>query len=702
MSELRMTRYPYGTALAMIVVGAVVLCACDAHAEMELIDSTVVTSVTGVWTDDDEHQVSRRHGLGDDDVVGGLEALRMEWYGDEGESMLLEGRAIVDNSDYLLTLDFKQPEKGFVSAGYKEFRTYYDGSGGFFPQTGAFPSIFGEGLELDRGRAWFEGGMRVPGLPELTLRYDHMFRDGEKSSTIWGDSSDTGGLGNRGITPAFRDVDETRHIVALKISQDLPELSDTEVGAAFTYESAELDNSLNFARRPGDVGAERFVTQRDSIDSDVYSVHAYSTTPMADGRARVSASYAYTNLQNELGGSRVYGEMFGSAYDPALANRQPFDEGFFDLSGDSELRRHVGALTWLVQPNDDFRLTLRVRGEATEIESDSAFTESNVGFPPGLASSTEDLSVDTDSKIRRMAERFELRHTGFENLVLYFRANWEQADIDLDETEVETATAAVDLLRETDSDLRAAKYTLGGMWYPHSRLNFAGRYRYENRQNDYTHRVDSTSDNTSNNRLPAYITAEDITTRGGDLRATWTAHDTLRLTARFDIAQTEIGNASQALREVRAAEIQTHSISGSATWSPTASMYVQADVRYVDSKTDTPTNSVGGGVGDTVPDFENDYWNATVNVGIALDEKTDLENRYFFYRADNYTDNSLVSQPYGADAEEHGVSLSLRRQWTDALATRLRYAYFKNDDDRSGGNNDYELSALTGSLEVKF
>lgn len=555
---------------------------------------------------------------------------------------------------------------------------------------------------MDRGHYWFEGGLRVPNLPDVTLRYDRLFRDGDKSSTSWGDSGMTGGLGSRGFAPAFRDIDETRDIISLEISQQLPKLSDTELGLGVTYESSEIDNSLNIVRRPGEAGSERFVTQNDSVDSDVYSVHAYSTTPLADGRARVSASYSYTNLQNDLGGSRIYGDMFASAYDPMFGNRQPFDEGYFDLSGDSELRRHVGALTWMVQPNDAVRMTLTLRGEGADIESDSAFTETNVGFPPALTPSSEDLAVNTDSTVRRLAERFELRHTGFENLVLFFRADLEQADIDLSETEVETATSTIDLLHETDSDLTSAKYVLGALWYPHSRVNLAARYRYLMRDNRFVNRVDSTSDNTSNNRFPAFITSQDVTTRGGDLRATWRAHDTLRLTTRYDIAFTEITNGSEGLAELDAVEITTHAVSTSATWTPMGSMYIQADARYVDSETDTPANRIGGGVGDTAPDFDNDYWNATVNLGIALDDHTDLENRYFYYRASNYTDNSLSSQPYGADVEERGVAISIRRQWSDTLATRIRYAYFRNEDDRSGGNDDYEMSALTGSLEVTF
>jgi hypothetical protein len=686
----------------MVTAAVVLVSHSPSFAERELIESNIVTSLTGIWIDEDEAQFSRRHGVTNDDLMGGVEQLIMEWMGDDDDTLRLEGRAMVDDNDYLLKLGFDKPDQGYVSVGYEEFRTYYDGSGGFFPPSGAFIELFDENLELDRGRSWFEAGIRVPNVPALTVRFEHLFRDGQKSSTIWGDSRQTAGLGTRAFAPAFRDVDEKRDILELKISHVLPELKDTEVGLGFTYESSKIDDSLNLARRPGEVGQERFVTQSEDVDTDVYSFHAYSSTPLADGRTRISTSYAYTNLKNDLGGSRIYGDMWGAAFDPALANRQTFDGGFLDLSGRSELRRHVGTVSWMNELTEDLRMTVSVRGEGSSIEGDSAFTQTNVGFPPGLVTATEDFAVDSDSTQMRVAERFELRHTGIENLVLYFRGEFEQADIDLDERQVQTATSAVDLLRKTDTDVDRRKYTAGAIWYPHSRVNVAGRYRYDVRDTDYTHKQDSTSDNTSNNRFPAYIVTQDITTQSGDVRASWRALDMLRLTLRYDIAYTEISNESEGLRDINAGEILTNSYGASANWTPVARMYVQADGAYVDSSTDTPADGVGGSIGDAVPDFDNDYWNAALNIGVALDDHTDLETRYFYYRADNYKDNSLAGQPYGSDAEEHGASVSVRRQWTEDLATQLRYAYFNNDEKLSGGFDDYEMSAVTGSLEVKF
>ena len=47
----------------LVLAMMLVLFGSEARAELELIDSQVVMSTTGVWVDDDEAQFSRRHGI---------------------------------------------------------------------------------------------------------------------------------------------------------------------------------------------------------------------------------------------------------------------------------------------------------------------------------------------------------------------------------------------------------------------------------------------------------------------------------------------------------------------------------------------------------------------------------------------------------------------------------------------------------------
>ena len=101
-------------------------------------------------------------------------------------------------------------------------------------------------MHIDRGDAWVEVGLRVPDWPEITIRYSHEFRFGQKDSTVWGDTNLTGLASpfnsTRKIVPSFRDIDETRDIVSLEISKTI---GNTDVLLGMRYEHNENDYSLN-------------------------------------------------------------------------------------------------------------------------------------------------------------------------------------------------------------------------------------------------------------------------------------------------------------------------------------------------------------------------------------------------------------------------------------------------------------------------
>src|SRR6185503_15858741 len=268
---------------------------------------------------------------------------------------------LFDNNDYLAKLRVEKRDKGYVSTGYREFRTWYDGTGGFFPQNRLLISYFDEDLALDRGEAWFEAGLRVPNVPNVTARYTHLFRDGTKSSTAWGDTALTG-AGLRNIVPSFWNIDERRDVLDLDVAH---RIRTADVGVGFRYESSDIDDSLNARRRPGET-QDRFFTQKNGTESDVYDTHAFSTMPLGE-RVTLSTSYAFASVENDLGGSRIYGAQFNPVFDATFPNRQPFDEGFLDLDGATQLRQHVGTLTVQGRPTKDFHVTGGLRVEREDL-----------------------------------------------------------------------------------------------------------------------------------------------------------------------------------------------------------------------------------------------------------------------------------------------------------------------------------------------
>ena len=90
------------------------------------------------------------------------------------------------------------------------------------------------------------------------------------------------------------------------------------------------------------------------------------------------------------------------------------------------------------------------------------------------------------------------------------------------------------------------------------------------------------------------------------------------------------------------------------------------------------------------------------STGVVLDNKTDLKVGFFYYRANDYTDNSTVGVPYGAGAEQYGVTATLTRRISDHLRWSLKYGFSQYNDGAFGGNQDYTAHLVYTSLQYRF
>ncbi len=204
--------------------------------------------VGGVFTNGDEAQFQRRHWQ-TDGAFGGIEDFHYEQDVGKKGSFKLDGHAIFGNDDYEGRFELSQTDVGYIRAGYRQYRTWYDGNGGYFSGDNLFLQLYDNDLAIDRGDAWVELGLRMPNLPEITFRYDHQFRNGQKDSTEWGDTNLTNLTTNatRNIVPTFLDIDEKRDTFALDIKQTI---SNTDLGLGLRYDTTDNNDSRNIRRRP--------------------------------------------------------------------------------------------------------------------------------------------------------------------------------------------------------------------------------------------------------------------------------------------------------------------------------------------------------------------------------------------------------------------------------------------------------------------
>lgn len=696
----------------------------------------IEVGIGGTWTSGDRAQFEEQHWLPGDELFGGITDLHYEHSVGEKAMLSIDGHALWDINDYDIRVDLSQPNVGYIRGGYTAFRTWYDGNGGFSPPHGGtwFAPPFPE-MHIDRGDVWLEMGLRVPDWPEITIQWSHLTRDGQKDSTIWGDTTLTGIVNNgaRKIAPAYRDIDEKRDVLSLDATKTF---GNTDVGLGMRWEHSTLDNKLQLERGAGQLppavappGAQRFITQGDQNDVDDFNGHILTETRIKDNLWFTSA-YSYSALNADLSGSRIVGESYNPIFVTSFPTLQSNDHAILNLAGMSETKEHIfnSNLFWI--PFTDLEALVGFRYTHENIDSASTFLDANTATspPPTHYTAAIPKSGDTSEDVNEIAERLELRYTHIKNWLFYAEAELEQAWGSVREHEISGSLVGgvptpSDLGEENkDTHLFDQKYTAGATWYPTARLNLAAQYYYREADYDNEFHSDLATPPVSGSERNQRLIGQDWTTNDANIRITFrpkmpNTWGTLSLVSRYDFMQSEVSGkwaisptfhgappSNTILNEEMTGLITNHVISESATWNPCARFYLQAVGSYVLNQTDTPASNInlGANTSPTVVDFRNDYWTVTGATGYVFDEFTDLRADYTFYCANDHFKNSRVALPYGMGATEHTVTATASRQFTKQIRLTLQYRFFDYRDSTFGGHNNYVAHSLFSGLQYRF
>ena len=674
--------------------------------------------IGGLIINGDSAQFKQEHRTSGD-VFGGIQDMHYEQTVGKDGQFSVDGHAIWDNNDYDVKVELSKPNVGYIRGGFTEFRSWYDGNGGYFPHNGQFFQPPFPEMHIDRGEAWVELGLRLPDWPEITLRYSHQFRDGQKDSTSWGDTTLTGLRVDpaRKIAPTYRDINETRDIFA---ADALKTFGNTDVGLGMRFEYNNNDDRQQLWRGAGQLppvvaapGAQRFITEHDGNKVDLFSGHATTETRFSDSLWFTTA-YSYTTLGSDLAGTRIYGTRYNAAFGNPILTLQPEDEGFLNLAGGSQVDQNVINLNLMWVPLKNLTVLTGFRYTLEDKESDSTFLDTNTepNVPPftpgnpagGFHQSTPVMtSNDSSQTFNKFAERLELRYTGIANWLFYAEGEWEEEYGDIHERLFPTPGGAVESANK-NLNLFWQKYTTGFNWYPLDRLSLSAQYYHKILEYD--------SQSTAGHQS---LVNEQWNTDNVNVRLTWRPRvppclGTLSLVSRYDFVSASVaGQWELPLGQVRflpehSALITNHMIAESITWSPLARLYFQGTASYVLNQTKTPAANISllPNTTPTVTDFRNDYWTVTGGAGYVLDDRTDLRADYSFYRANDYFNNSRVGMPYGMGATEHTASVTATRQLTKNMRLLVKYSYFTYEDQTSGNHNNYEAHSIYSGLQIRF
>ena len=675
--------------------------------------------IGGTIVNGDNAQFEQEHRLPANTAYGGIQDLHFEQTFGKNGLFSVDGHALWDFNDYDITVQLAQLNLGYIKAGFTEFRSWYDGNAGFLPTQGGtwFPPPFPE-MHIDRGDAWVELGLRAPNWPEITIRYSHEFRFGQKDSTVWGDTNLTGITApfnpTRKIVPSFRNIDETRDIVSLEASKTF---GNTDVLLGMRYEHNDNDYSLNVERGAGQLpptvpapGQQRKITQKQDDDVDLFSGHGITVTRFSDS-LWFTAGYSYTTLQNDLSGSRITGTHWDEAFGEPVPTLNRFDHAFLDLAGTAQIKENLVNANLFWMPLESLAILTGFRYTHENVDNESTFlAEEPDPNTPGHYGPPEPAFGARNADYDRFAQRLELRYTGINNWLFYFEGEWEEEWGHVNEFQsIDEAEEPLD----KDTNALGQKYTVGATWYPTMRISLAGQY---------FHRIASYDEDIITADFPRLVN-QDWKIDDFNIRMTFRPKmpaclGTLALVTRYDFVHTSIDsqwffhgdipgfNRSpvDTMAELQSGEIKKHMISESLTWNPLARFYLQANFSYVLNQTDTPANNIElvPNEGATVVNFRNDYWTVTSGAGYIIDDKTNLYSDFSFYCANDHFKNALVAVPYGEGATEYTTSATITRQLTKQMRLLLRYGYFNYRDVTYGGHNNYRGHSIYSSLQFRF
>jgi len=619
---------------------------------------------------------------------GGIEDLHYSTQIDKTTTFTVDGRSIPWNDDYKLKLDLTREKLGYLRLSYNEFGTYYNGDGGFDPASGAYYASRGDAQALDRGEFSIEAGLTLEKEPQVKFKYTHAFRDGEKSSTSWG-ITHPGGV-TRGLSPTFYDIDERSDAFQLDVTHHIFK---SDVGVGLRYETGSLNNSLKITQSPGELTQEK-ITDKQNTGYNLFNANAFTETWFKT-KLMLSTGFSFSDLDNDFSGSRIYGSDFDVSYAPNAAN----GAGYYNLNGASHAQEYVANINLLAMPTKTLTVVPSVRVQRED--TDANFTgQQTLG-----ANAAAPFSGNSDSGLTDVRERLDVRYTGVTNWVFTGRGEWTEGQGNVREfggTGPVGGIGVPTIQRLTEDSRLFQKYSLGARWYPLRTVTVDAATYYKIDHYGYDNKVDSTpNDPLSANRYPAFLVMQDFETYDGNLSLTLRPIPTVTLVSRYEYQVSTIHTKPDpisGLSETESSDMTSHIFAQNISWTPWSRLFLQVGLNYVASEVETPASKFT----QAVLNSQNNYWTLNFSSGLVIDDKTDFNVNYFYYRADDYQNNSAFGVPYGSGQQEHGVTATLVRRLSKSVRMTLRYGFFHSDDDLYGGHRNFDAHGILSTIQYRF
>lgn len=623
-----------------------------------------------------------------DRAAGGLHEFS---FSQDSKEMKLEaeGRAIVDENDYKFDVRLESEDLFSIAAGFKEFKKYYDGTGGYYSAFTARRSVELEReLELIDGHFFIDLVYNKPDAPAYFINYERHAKSGAMSSLAWNSIVESGRT--RKTAPAWKEIDEVLHTIKFGAEDDATIFKKDVHWRAeqkFLYFNEE---SKREEKKYGATAAQNAIdTQEEKPQS-----HGYTTTLLADGRIN---NWLY------LSSSAQYDHIHASVWEylternattGIITNFTGTTENFFNSTASNDLDVYSWTASLFMDPLKYLTSSAKIKAELKKRKSDSVYPRDTTAIADFRIDSV--TKSDTSSDYKSLSESLGVRFTKMPRTVLYIDGEFEQIDGRLKEERRNWTTASETYSRDSDLFIYRNNITAGINWYPCHILSVSSQFRKILNEDDYSDRQETRG--TATTAFSAFtdeqrFEGDNLTTKVNIKPYKW-IHGLLKYQLKNSniYTQTEFQDTAKAVHDVS-------TYLGSVTVIPTQNFYLTGMYSRQENLTDTVARLARAAV---VPTYQADVNTAMGSATYIINPKASLEVQYQWVRANNFNDIEAFGMPYGIHNRLQRLWTTLRYDIKENLSSEMDYGYTQYEEESNEGRDDYQGHIIGGRIKYTF
>ena len=647
----------------------------------------------------------------------GIEDLHFNKIISRRTAVTLDGRALTGAENYLGHFNVSKSEVGSVDAGYKRFRTFYDGVGGFFPLSKAWFPLKPQDLHVDRGQFWAEATLALKDAPEFKLRYTNETRGGRKDSTHWGDTDFTDLPNNnppisqvRKLIPSYIQLGERyetlegtmrktfgRTTAHLTVLAERTHKLDTRFVTRFPGEVRPFPSpAATVLLPPAQMNNQVQLTQTDGMNTKMFGIVGTTLTELSK-HVTLRTDLSYHLVNTDFGGDRT---TLTSIATPTGVVIVPTGE-FLGLNGGSRAKVYEGKIDLAMTPAKDVSVNLGLRGEDSYARGAGAFTVIAASGTPAVTLATTPRLEASRVKDQSLSPAIDVRYTGFTDLALYASGSWRILNGDDRTTSaynpITSPVPALNNLFNNDTSENRGHYSVGANWRQSMAVTLRGELFYK----DHLNKSVGYSTNLGDNYALGYQFTGIKTT------AICRPHPTVTSTLRYvyQLGRMQVTGFLPDFSRYDSMNLKNHTIDETIDWNPQNGFYLQASANVVFNVISTvypragitPASISNTGVVNAAFDTnkvlqnsDNNYFNGSMLVGAVLTKADDLQLQGTYYRADNGSANrAAFTMPFGVVVREYSLAAGVKHKFASGWLGTMKVGYFHSQNDTTGGFTNF-------------